>query len=109
MDFVVELFLIIKLIKQIQNQNNYSIFEYLGSGGEIQLKNLSILNDIETPIIILDEADSNINEKRLNEIYRFLEKDKTIVIITHRDKEKILSKYDDIKNIVLKNGNLENN
>ncbi len=75
------------------------------SGGEKQRISIAraILKD--APIIILDEATSNIdpeNESRLQEAIAELTKDKTIIMIAHR--LKTVKQADQI--IVLDNGNI---
>lgn len=75
------------------------------SGGEKQRISIAraILKDV--PIIILDEATSNIdpeNESRLQEAIAELTKDKTIIMIAHR--LKTVKQADQI--IVLDNGNI---
>lgn len=55
----------------LQNQDSYCYFDQEGSGGEVQLMNLSIMRDVSSPLILLDEADASINRSRLDEVYQF--------------------------------------
>ncbi len=81
----------------LQNQNAYSYFGNTGSGGEIQLKNLSILKDVKKSVILLDEADASINGERADEIYGYLDSRLTVLIVTHRDTDAVLAKYPNAK------------
>ena len=81
----------------LQNQNNYCYFDQEGSGGEVQLMNLSIMRDVSSPLILLDEADASINRNRLDEVYRFLNSDAAVILVTHRDTDRILLDYPNAK------------
>lgn len=85
----------------LQNQESYSYFGNTGSGGEIQLENLSLVKDMDTSLILLDEADSNINEKRLDQVYQFFAGDAAVILVTHKNIEQILTEYTDVKVIAL--------
>lgn len=81
----------------LQNQNAYSYFENTGSGGEVQLKNLSMLKNVKKSVVLLDEADASINGERTGEIYGYLDSRLTVLIVTHRDISTVLAKYPDTK------------
>ena len=85
----------------LQDQESYSYFGNTGSGGEIQLENLSLVKDIDASLILLDEADSGINEKRLGQVYRFFAGDAAVIMVTHKNIEQILTEYTDVKVIAL--------
>lgn len=77
----------------LQNQESYSYFEREGSGGEVQLENLSMMKHVESPLILLDEADASINQSRLGEVYQYLDSGAAVILVTHRDTGEILQKY----------------
>lgn len=77
----------------LQNQECYRYFEKEGSGGEVQLENLSLMKNVTSPLILLDEADSSVNQSRLGEVYQYLESDATVILVTHRDANDILINY----------------
>ena len=77
----------------LQDQESYSYFGNRGSGGEVQLENLSLVKDINTLLILSDEADSGINEKRLDQVYRFFADDAAVILVTHRSVGQILAEY----------------
>ncbi len=77
----------------LQNQDSYCYFDQEGSGGEVQLMNLSIMRDVSSPLILLDEADASINRSRLDEVYQFLDSDATVILVTHRNTAHILQHY----------------
>ncbi|MDE7203598.1 MAG: ABC transporter ATP-binding protein/permease [Lachnospiraceae bacterium] len=77
----------------LQDQESYSYFGNRGSGGEVQLENLSLVKNINTSLILLDEADSGINEKRLDQVYRFFADDAAVILVTHRSVGQILTEY----------------
>lgn len=77
----------------LQNQDNYCYFEQEGSGGEVQLENLSVMKSVPRPLILLDEADASINSSRLEEVYRFLDSDAAVILVTHRDIDQILRNH----------------
>ena len=85
----------------LQDQESYSYFGNTGSGGEIQLENLSLVKDMDASLILLDEADSGINEKRLDQVYQFLAGDAAVILVTHKNIEQILTDYTDVKVIAL--------
>lgn len=87
----------------VQNQEAYSYFENQGSGGEVMLENLSLMEKTDSPILLLDEADASVNEKRLKRVYRFLESDATVILITHRDVGTITKEYPHVKVWTLEN------
>lgn len=55
--------------------------------------NLSMMRDVSSPLILLDEADASINHSRLDEVYQFLDSDATVILVTHRNTGHILQKY----------------
>lgn len=77
----------------LQNQDSYCYFEQEGSGGEVQLENLSVMRKVSSPLILLDEADASINHSRLDEVYQFLDSDATVILVTHRDTDTILQNH----------------
>lgn len=81
----------------LQKQESYSYFGNTGSGGEIQLENLSLVIGSGTPLILLDEADAGINERRLGEVYHFLAEEAAVVLVTHRSTKQILAAYPDVR------------
>lgn len=81
----------------LQNQNNYCYFEREGSVGEVQLENLSMMRKVTSPLILLDEADASVNHNRLDEVYRFLDLDAAVILVTHRDTHEILRNYPDAR------------
>ncbi|MDE6221195.1 MAG: hypothetical protein K2G51_12365 [Lachnospiraceae bacterium] len=81
----------------LQNQDSYCYFEREGSGGEVQLENLSVMREVSSPLILLDEADASVNHSRLSEVYQFLDSDAAVILVTHRDTDKILRDYPQAK------------
>ena len=57
------------------------------------MENLSLVKNINTSLILLEEADSCINEKRLDQVYRFFADDAAVILVTHRSVGQILTEY----------------
>ncbi len=85
----------------LQEQENYAYFGKKGSGGEVQMENLALMEGTESPLILLDEADASINERRVDEVYRFLKSDKTVILVTHRRLEDITKAYPDVRVVAM--------
>ncbi|MCI8966825.1 MAG: ABC transporter ATP-binding protein [Lachnospiraceae bacterium] len=81
----------------LQDQECYRYFGNSGSGGEVQLENLSLVKDRDRALILLDEADANVNEKRLEQVYDLLASAGAVILVTHRGVGKILADHPAVK------------
>lgn len=76
------------------------------SGGECQRIAFARLLLKKTPILLLDEATANLDNKTTGKLERLIldNKDLTLISVTHKLMKQILEEYDEI--IVLKKGNI---
>lgn len=81
----------------LQTQENYTFFNAQGSGGEVQLKNVDMVCETTEPILLLDEPDTYISDKHIDEVYKSLGTDRTVIMVTHRDITAVQEKYPEVK------------
>ena len=97
-----------ELIKRLPNGLNGSVGENGSniSGGEKQRLSIARALIKNTPILVLDEATSSLDNKTSHDIENSIldMKNLTCIVVTHKLNEDLLKKYDEI--IVLRNGEI---
>ncbi|MCR5373942.1 MAG: ABC transporter ATP-binding protein/permease [Lachnospiraceae bacterium] len=80
-----------------QNQEFYAYFDTKGSGGEIALKNLEIVDRYKNKILLLDEPDANLDEERMKKVEELFMGKETAIMVTHKAAEYYKEKYDNVR------------